>query len=171
MKKIVLLFIMLLGVQFVWSQSSSETNGNVLFERVIKAVEEGKFVFEAERVKGETGAFHDVNPQRNFISVNSDEGIMQFYTVWKSEHRKFDTRKGKVSDLEMKKDKQGNLVVKLQIKGKVPVVRLEMSIKKDSNSGEVRVKSTHAYPSLTLVGKLLPLSESRIAVGFDSEGW
>ena len=99
MKKIVFLFIMLLGVQSVWSQSSSETNSNVLFERVIKAVDEGKFVFESERVKGETGNFHDVNPQRNFISVNGDEGVMQFYTVWKSEHRKFDTRKGEVSDL------------------------------------------------------------------------
>ena len=126
MKKIVFLFIMLLGVQSVWSQSSSETNSNVLFERVIKAVEEGKFVFESERVKGETGNFHDVNPQRNFISVNGDEGVMQFYTVWKSEHRKFDTRKGEVSDLEMRKDKRGNLIVELKIKNKVSVVRLEL---------------------------------------------
>ena len=170
MKKILVVFIMLFGVQLVWSQSS-EANGNVLFERVVKAVEEGKFVFEAERVKGETGAFHDVNPQRNFISVNDNEGIMQFYTVWKSEHRKLDTKKGEVSDIKIKKDKRGNLVVNLQIKGKVPVVRLEISIEKDSNRGEVRVKSTHAYPSLTLVGKLLPLSESKIAVGLDSEGW
>ncbi len=171
MKKIVFLFIMLLGVQSVWFQSSSETNSNVLFERVIKAVEEGKFVFESERVKGETGNFHDVNPQRNFISVNGDEGVMQFYTVWKSEHRKFDTRKGEVSDLEMRKDKRGNLIVELKIKNKVSVVRLELLVKKDSDRGEVRVKSTHAYPSLTLVGKLLPLSESKINVGIDTTGW
>lgn len=171
MKKIVFLFIMLLGVQSVWSQSSSETNSNVLFERVIKAVEEGKFVFESERVKGETGNFHDVNPQRNFISVNGDEGVMQFYTVWKSEHRKFDTRKGEVSDLEMRKDKRGNLIVELKIKNKVSVVRLELLVKKDSDRGEVSVKSTHAYPSLTLVGKLLPLSESKINVGIDTTGW
>lgn len=171
MKKVLLLFIMLLGTLSVGAQSSGETDGKILFERVIKAVEEGKFVFEAERVKGETGSFHDVNPQRNFISVNGNEGIMQFYTVWKSEHRKLDKREGEVSDLEIKKDKRGNLVVNLQIKGKVPVVRLEFSIEKDSNRGEVRVKSTHAYPSLTLVGKLLPLSEAKIAVGLDSEGW
>lgn len=170
MKKI-LLFIMLLGTLSVGAQSSGGTDGKILFERVIKAVEESKFVFEVERIKGETGSFHDVNSQRNFISVNGNEGIMQFYTVWKSEHRKLDTRKGEVSDLEIKKDKRGNLVVKLQIKGKVPIVRLEISIKKDSNRGEVRVKSTHAYPSLTLVGKLLPLSESNIAVGLDNEGW
>ena len=171
MKKFIFLFIMLLDVLSVGAQSSGETDGKVLFERVIRAVEEGGFVFEAERVKGETGAFHDVNPQRNFISVNGNEGLMQFYTVWKSEHRKLDTKKGEVLNLEMEKDKRGNLVVKLQIKGKVLVVRLEMSIKKDSNRGEVRVKSTNAYPSLTLEGKLLPLSESRISVGLDSEGW
>ena len=104
-----------------------------MFERVIKAVEEGKFVIESERVKGETGNFHDVNPQRNFISVNGDEGVMQFYTVWKSEHRKFDTRKGEVSDLEMRKDKRGNLIVELKIKNKVSVVRLELLVKKDSD--------------------------------------
>ena len=63
------------------------------------------------------------------------------------------------------------VLVELKIKNKVSVVRLELLVKKDSDRGEVRVKSTHAYPSLTLVGKLLPLSESKINVGIDTTGW
>lgn len=172
MKRFLFLLVVLLSVMIGKAQTEviQQSEKNISFEQVIKAVKESKFVFEADRVKGKNKSFHDVSPKRNFVSIDGNDGIMQFYTVWQDEHQKLRTVMGKTSDLNMTVDKKGNLIVKAKIKGDVAITDIEIFITKGTNKGEMRIKSRYAFPSLTVIGKLVPTSASQRTVGIEWRG-
>ena len=125
MKKILFLFVMLLGVQSVWAQSSEKSDGNVVFEEAVKALEQKKFIVRFNTMDYRSQRRKQLDNETNFFILDVDSTFYQ-YDDGRSEYRRHgsvfymasDIEKGKVKNIEIGKDKKNNFLLSLSTQGK-----------------------------------------------------
>lgn len=115
MKKILFLFVMLLGIQSVWAQSSEKTDGNVAFEEAVKALEEKKFIIRFHTMDYRGQKRKQLDSETNFLILEGGSVSYQ-YDNGRREYRNLDgttvgyefpqVKKGKASNVKMNMDER-----------------------------------------------------------------
>ena len=131
---------------------------SLYFVQAKQAIENRRFVLEADRVMFKYGTTAYVSSNTNFVMVKDDEATVQIaFNVPMSGPNGLGgiTVDGNMSDFEMKENKSGVGIS----------ARVTITLPKGSSSATVTVLPTFNSNRLTLMGHILPLENSSIFKG------
>ncbi len=138
------------------------------FEMAKRAVEEKRFVLEADRVIFKNGTTAYVNANTNFVRLEGDEATVQVaFNVPASGANGIGgiTVDGNVSRFELKESKKGDLSVEFNVSGVGISARVTINLPKGSSTASVSILPTFNSNRLTLDGHILPVELSNVYKG------
>lgn len=141
---------------------------SLYFVQAKQAIENRRFVLEADRVMFKYGTTAYVSSNTNFVMVKDDEATVQIaFNVPMSGPNGLGgiTVDGNMSDFEMKENKKGDITVEFNTSGIGISARVTIILPKGSSSATVTVLPTFNSNRLTLMGHVLPLENSSIFKG------
>ena len=141
---------------------------SAMTQNAIAAIEERNFVLEADKVTFKRGNWKYVSANTNFISLSGDNATVQIA---------FDgappgpngiggiTLDGLASNVEVKKDKKGNIQFSMNVTGAGISAIIEIEVTHGSNNAMATVTPNFSSNRFTLTGALYPTSESSVFKG------
>ena len=189
MKRFILIIALIsfgLGMAYADGPETLKVEGNdaktdlVLYQQATKALKDKMFVLKAYRFDNRSADIYDVDrnysvsPNGNYVLLNGNDFLM---SVHLGEINRYSSGlRGSVSDLKMKEDKKGNIVVSMLMKDKQyqGVSRIKLVLKKGTN----RCVLT-CFPfartwerTFEITGELLPYETSDlVTVGLVDKVW
>lgn len=140
----------------------------IAFNNAVQALKDGSYVVEANNVIFKNGIMRFVSSNTNFISVNNGEGIVQtaFNNFFYSPNGIGGvTVKGSVSDVRMKKDKDGNIFYSMSINGVAISATVDIVLTGGTNQVSATVNPDFSGNTLTFTGILVPYDQSNVFTG------
>ena len=137
---------------------------SLYFVQAKQAIENRRFVLEADRVMFKYGTTAYVSSNTNFVMVKT---VQIAFNVPMSGPNGLGgiTVDGNMSDFEMKENKKGDISVEFNTSGVGISARVTITLPKGSSSATVTVLPTFNSNRLTLMGHILPLENSSIFKG------
>lgn len=140
----------------------------VSYEDAVQALNNRKFVLEADQVIFRNGQSAFVTSNTNFVWVNEEKGTVQvaFNTAYPGPNGIGGiTVDGSVSDFKATTDKRGNINCQFSIQGIGISAQVFLSLTNGGNKASVDINPNFNGNTMTLSGKLLPLNQSSIYKG------
>lgn len=140
----------------------------VSYEDAVQALNNRKFVLEADQVIFRNGQSAFVTSNTNFVWVNEEKGTVQvaFNTAYPGPNGIGGiTVDGSVSDFKATTDKRGNINCQFSIQGIGISAQVFLSLTNGGNKASVDINPNFNGNTMTLSGKLLPLKQSSIYKG------
>ena len=140
-----------------------------LHNEAVKALESNDFVLEANHLIFKRGRSVSVSSSRNFISMANKKATVQV---------SFDTPRplqnglggftveGNVSDVKMKKDKNGGIIYSFLVQGVSISAYVNLSLSPGSNNVSATIVPSFNSNNLTMNGNLIPQEKARVFEGF-----
>lgn len=141
---------------------------SIIALRAEKAVNQRKFVIEADRVEFKYGETVYVNSNTNFVSVDGDKSVVQVAfngPISGPNGIGGITLDGTISNFEQKKDKKGNIIISMNVMGSGISALININMYVGSNKASVTILPNFNSNRLTLTGVVVPLSKSRVYKG------
>jgi len=192
MKKVLFLTALLLGISLTtFAQTNKEARAarrealkkerearkalevqqdSIAYYKAIDALKAGAFVLEANNVTFPNGITRFVSSSTNYIQADDGEGIVQtafnnFAYTPSPNGLGGITVEGKISGMELRKDKDGNLFCNYNIQGIAVSATLTITLTSGTNQATVMISPNFNNNNMTMTGYLLPLSESSVFQG------
>ena len=192
MKKVLFLTAMLLGITLTtFAQTNKEARAarrealkkerqarkaleaqqdSVAYFKAIEALKAGTFVLEANNVIFPNGITRFVSSSTNYIQANDGQGIVQtafsnFAYAPSPNGLGGITVEGKISGMQLRKDKDGNYFCNYNIQGIAVSATLSITLTGGTNQATVMISPNFNNNNMTMTGYLLPLSESNVFQG------
>jgi hypothetical protein len=143
---------------------------SVAYLKAVEAMKNGSFVLEANNVSFPNGITRFVSSSTNYVQVDNGEGIVQTafnnfaYTPGPNGLGGV-TVEGNISGLELKEDKDGNYYYSCSIQGMAISATIFITLTGGTNQASVRIDPNFNSNTLTMMGVLVPLSESNVFQG------
>lgn len=140
----------------------------ILFDNAVQALTERDFVLEADRVEFKRGRFAYVTPSTNFVSMKGDDATIQlaFNGAFSGPNGIGGiTVEGKVSSVEMKTDKKGNITFSMMVQGVAVSANVTFRMPKGTNKCTATVSPNFNSNRISFTGTLYPTSESNVFKG------
>lgn len=176
MKKLMIILVMAISVNFVFAQGEEESSSVIKKEkrkaeadkeyRLTKQMLDNKdFVLESDFLQDRYGNRVFVNSTINFVAVDSAEAVIQV-----GSNRGLGpngvggvTAKGRISNWKLKEDKKHNFTLAMNVMTAIGIYDLRFSI---SSSGRATARLTGLRSgNLTFDGELVPIEESSVYEG------
>jgi hypothetical protein len=159
MKKISLLFCLLFTFFFFSygqnKKAEKDSTARVQFEKAVAALEANNFVIIVDSYETSGGVFETNTDVANFLSYEKEFVFLQGQMITGNAH----TNKLTVSEQNQTTDKKGNVKLTLQVRGSFIHAKIEISLKKGSNYGDVIITPTKGDIK-RFSGEITPRSES-----------
>lgn len=138
------------------------------FVEAERAINERAFVLEADRVVFKRGQSEYVNSNTNFVSVEDDHAVVQVsFNIPAAGPNGVGgvTVEGSFSKYDLKKDKKGNLSLKMNVTGSGISASVDIMLYNGSNKASVDILPNFNSNRISLEGAILPLAKSRVFKG------
>lgn len=132
------------------------------------ALEERKFVLEADRIVFKYGQSVYVNSNTNFISLFDDEAAVQISPM--NAHPGFNglggiTLDGSTSDVKVTRDRKNNIRLSMNIMGVAISARVDIILYEGSDQAYVTINPNFNSNRIELIGKIVPFEQSKVFKG------
>lgn len=178
MKKFMLIIALVtfgIGMAYADGPETLKVEGNdaktdlVLYQQATKALKDKMFVLKAHCIDNRSDDYHEVDrsysvsPNGSYVLLNGNDFFMSVYLG--EVNRYFSGLHGSVSDVKMKEDKKGNIVVSMLLKKRnylgVSRSRIKLSLKKGTNKCVLTCfPIARAGRSIEVLGELFPYETS-----------
>ena len=143
---------------------------SVAYFKAVEALKAGAFVLEANNVTFPSGITRFVSSDTNYIQVDNGEGIVQTafsnFTYSPGPNGLGGvTVEGKISGLKMNADKDGNYFYNYSIQGIAVSATVSITLTGGTNQASVTISPNFNNNTMTMLGVLLPTSESDVFQG------
>ena len=140
-----------------------------LYQDAVRDLENNTFVLEADRLIFKRGRSASVSSVKNFISMANKKATVQV---------SFDTPRplqnglggftveGNVSDIQMKKDKKGNIIYSFLVQGVSISAQVSLTLHQGSNNVSANISPSFHSNTLTMTGELVSQEKARVFEGF-----
>lgn len=138
------------------------------FNTAMQAINNQSFVLEATSVQPMNGMVYYVNSNTNFVSLNDGQAMVQIAS--NSPYPGPNglggvTVQGNASNIQSKQDKDGNVYMSMSVQGIFISATVNMVLMNGSDRATVTVDPNFSGRNLTMVGTLLPYSQSNVFQG------
>ncbi|WP_300814053.1 DUF4251 domain-containing protein [uncultured Bacteroides sp.] len=133
-----------------------------------RAINEKAFVLEADRVVFKRGHSEYVNSNTNFVSVKDDRATVQVsFNIPSAGPNGVGgvTVEGSFSKYDLKKDKKGNISLKMNVTGSGISASVDIMLYNGSSKATVDILPNFNSNRISLEGVILPLAKSRVFKG------
>lgn len=143
---------------------------SVAYLKAVQALKEGAFVLEADNVSFPSGIVRYVSSTTNYVQADNGDGIIQTaFTNFAYNPGPNGlggvTVEGNMSTPEIREDKHGNYFYQYSIQGIAVSATVFITLTGGTNQASVQVNPNFNNNTLTMTGRLLPLSESDVFQG------
>lgn len=140
---------------------------SLAFANAVKALDSLDFVFEADKIIFKYGDMAYVQSNTNFISLSDDKAVVQVAPFNGGGPNGVGgiTLDGRASNIKMVTDKKGTISYSMNIQGAAISAIVTITLPKGSNNATVVIDPTFNSNRITLSGRLLPKSKSRVFKG------
>lgn len=136
--------------------------------KAIDAIEDGYFVLQATQVRNSYGNYAlGLNDNSNFLLVQGDKGIFQVaYNMISAGANGLGgvTLHGRVSDINIREDKKGNIIVNFKMIGRDMNAYVTLTLFKGSDQAMAMIDPTLGRGQITLRGRLVPYRNEDIRI-------
>lgn len=138
------------------------------FNTAMQAINNQSFVLEATSVQPMNGMVYYVNSNTNFVSLNDGQAMVQIAS--NSPYPGPNglggvTVQGNASNIQSKQDKDGNVYMSMSVQGIFISATVNLVLMNGSDRATVTVDPNFSGRNLTMVGTLLPYSQSNVFQG------
>ena len=143
---------------------------SIAYFKAVQALKAGAFVVEADNVSFPNGITRYVSSSTNYVQVENGDGIVQtaftnFTYIPGPNGLGGVTVEGRVSDLKMNEDKDGNYYYSYSIQGIAISATVFITLTGGTNQASVQISPNFNNNNMTMTGRLLPLDESDVFQG------
>ena len=140
---------------------------SLAFANAVKALDSLDFVFEADKIIFKYGDMAYVQSNTNFISLSDDKAVVQVAPFNGGGPNGVGgiTLDGRASNIKMITDKKGTISYSMNIQGAAISAIVTITLPKGSNNATVVIDPTFNSNRITLSGRLIPKSKSRVFKG------
>lgn len=143
---------------------------SISYLKAVAALKAGAFVLEADNVSFPSGITRYVSSNTNYVQVENGDGIVQTaFTNFAYSPGPNGlggvTVEGRVSDVTMKEDKDGNYYYSYSIQGIAVSATVFITLTGGTNQASVQISPNFNNNNMTMTGRLLPLDESDVFQG------
>lgn len=133
----------------------------------VKALDSLEFVLEADKLVFKYGEMAFVQSNTNFISLSDDEAVVQVapYNAGGPNGVGGITLEGRASNIKMRTDKKGTITYSLNVQGAAISAVVTITMPKGTNEAIAVIEPTFSSNRITLSGKIVPKSSSRVFMG------
>ncbi len=178
MKKVIFLFMAIL---FVLNSCKSQdpalkaekdaiqqAEQEVLFDSAVKALNDRKFVLEADRITFKNGRFTYVSGNTNFISLDGDRATIQI--AFNSPYAGPNgiggvTVEGTASKIKIETDKKGNITFRMSVTGVAVSANVMFQMIKGTNRCSATILPNFSNNTTTFTGYLYSKENSNVFKG------
>ena len=140
---------------------------SIAYDNAVKALDSLDFVLEADKIIFKYGDMAYVQSNTNFISLSDDKAVVQVAPFNGGGPNGVGgiTLDGRASNIKMVTDKKGTITYSMNIQGAAISAIVTITLPKGSNNATVVIDPTFNSNRITLSGRLLPKSKSRVFKG------
>lgn len=143
---------------------------SVAYMKAVEALNEGDFVLEANNVSFPNGITRFVSSNTNYVQVKDGKGIVQtaftnFSYAPTPNGIGGVTVEGDISGLKIKQDKDGNYYCNYMIQGIAISATISITLTGGTNQASVTISPNFNNNTMTMMGVLVPTSESDVFQG------
>lgn len=140
---------------------------SLAYANAVKALDSLDFVFEADKIIFKYGDMAYVQSNTNFISLSDDKAVVQVAPFNGGGPNGVGgiTLDGRASNIKMITDKKGTISYSMNIQGAAISAIVTITLPKGSNNATVVIDPTFNSNRITLSGRLIPKSKSRVFKG------
>lgn len=140
---------------------------SIAYGNAVKALDSLDFVLEADKIIFKYGDMAYVQSNTNFISLSDDKAVVQVAPFNGGGPNGVGgiTLDGRASNIKMVTDKKGTITYSMNIQGAAISAIVTITLPKGSNNATVVIDPTFNSNRITLSGRLLPKSKSRVFKG------
>ncbi|HBH08999.1 MAG TPA: hypothetical protein DDX40_06340 [Rikenellaceae bacterium] len=133
----------------------------------VKALDSLEFVLEADKLVFKYGEMAFVQSNTNFISLSDDEAVVQVapYNAGGPNGVGGITLEGRASNIKMRTDKKGTITYSMNVQGAAISAVVTITMPKGTNEAIAVIEPTFSSNRITLSGKIVPKSASRVFMG------
>ena len=144
-----------------------ELQDSLNYVEALRAMNERKFVFEADMLVFKRGGTAHVMSNLNFVSLIDDKATVQVAPFESGGPNGVGgvTVEGRVTNIEEKTDKRGNTRMTLNVMGRGVFAAVDITLTYGSNNGMVTINPNLNSNRITLYGKIVPAEKSRVFKG------
>ena len=143
---------------------------SIAYMKAVEALNEGDFVLEANNVSFPNGITRFVSSNTNYVQVKDGKGIVQtaftnFSYAPTPNGIGGVTVEGDISGMKIKQDKDGNYYCNYMIQGIAISATISITLTGGTNQASVTISPNFNNNTMTMLGVLLPTSESDVFQG------
>ena len=134
----------------------------------VQALQKGEFVLEADQLVFKRGRSAYVSPTTNFVMMNGNQASVQIASnsaIAGPNGIGGITVDGTTRELKITTDKRGNLNCNFSVQGVGISAQVFITLTNGGNNATARISPNYNSNTLTLNGRLVPLSESNVYKG------
>lgn len=134
----------------------------------VQALQKGEFVLEADQLVFKRGRSAYVSPTTNFVMMNGNKASVQIASnsaIAGPNGIGGITVDGTTRELKITTDKRGNLNCNFSVQGVGISAQVFITLTNGGNNATARISPNYNSNTLTLNGRLVPLSESNVYKG------
>ena len=143
---------------------------SIAYMKAVEALNEGDFVLEANNVSFPNGITRFVSSNTNYVQVKDGKGIVQTaFTNFSYDPTPNGiggvTVEGDISGMKIKQDKDGNYYCNYMIQGIAISATISITLTGGTNQASVTISPNFNNNTMTMLGVLVPTSESDVFQG------
>ena len=143
---------------------------SIAYMKAVEALNEGDFVLEANNVSFPNGITRFVSSNTNYVQVKDGKGIVQtaftnFSYAPTPNGIGGVTVEGDISGMKIKQDKDGNYYCNYMIQGIAISATISITLTGGTNQASVTISPNFNNNTMTMLGILVPTSESDVFQG------
>lgn len=133
----------------------------------VYALENQDFVLKADQLQFKRGRNAFVNSTTNFVSLTDGKAVVQVASYQGGGPNGIGgiTVEGRATGITIKKDKKGTVYFSMNVSGVGISASVRITLYKNSDDASVDISPNFHSNRITLKGKLVPYSESRVFKG------
>lgn len=133
----------------------------------LDAVESRQFVLEADKLIFKYGEQAYVSSTTNFIALRGDKAVVQVAPFNSGGPNGVGgiTLEGRATNLEIKKEKGGNVILSMNVMGPILSAQVVMRLITGGNRASVAISSNFRSSRITLEGEVVPAEASTVYKG------
>lgn len=149
-------------------KDAEKAYNELLYQQAKLAIDNKKFVLEADQVMFKYGNTAFVSSNTNFVGLDGDNAVVQVaFNIPASGPNGLGgiTVDGKASNIKTKTDKKGNIILSMNVMGVGISAQINITLYNGSNSAMVDISPNFSSNRFRLSGKIIPLSQSTVFKG------
>ena len=149
-------------------KAANEAEERLWFAKAVQAVNDRKFVLEADQVTFKRGRFVYVNSNTNFVSLHGDRATVQlaFNSPYAGPNGVGGiTVEGMASNIKVETDKKGNITINMSVMGTGISARVTIHMLNGSNKCSATVYPNFSNDVITFSGDMYAEEDSNVFKG------